>query len=420
MTFPSFSFLFINNQGLFTRSKTVPFDRDVCFFCDGQAKYQQPLHLVSTTSAGNSLAAAVKRSSDPRLLVKLSTAVDNQDAHATDIKYHKNCWAKHVTGVLRKSTINESIAEKTSEIAAKIEFLTLVETVLNDGQIVNMAQLEEAYECIRRENNVQLGSVSRKSIKELIQREIEGVEFHKQRQVNKPEVVSVKQSRDGAIQLSTESMNENASSKMKSLYDAALILRNAINKSDPWSFSGSLETPSEDHCPVELSCFFRWIIQGPNTKLSHEDKCSEVQKRAMHLAQSTVAMCLTDRQVKNKKSQAIYSTREMPQQLAVSIAIHQAIRGKEIVNLLHGFGMAVEYNRLLRIESEIEKTVIKRMQNDGDIYLPPDIVKGRRVFFAIDNIDFSEDTSDGKRTLHGTAMAIYQKTEPQDVKPVLR
>lgn len=389
------------------------------FFCDDQAKYQQPLHLVSTTSAGNSLAAAVKRTGDQRLLVKLSTAVDNQDAHAIDMKYHNNCWAKHVTGVLRKSTTNESLGEKNSEIAAKIEFLTLTEIVLNGGQIVNMAQLEEAYESICRENNVQLGSVSRKSIRELIQREIEGVEFHKQRQVNKPEVVSVKQSRDGAIQLSTESMSENASTKMKTLYDAALILRNAINKSDPWFFSGSLDTPSEDHCPLELSCFFRWIIQGPNTKLSHEDKCFEVQKRAMHLAKSTVAMCLTDRQVKKKNFQATYSTREMPQQLAVSIAIHQAIRSKEIINLLHGFGMAVEYNRLLRIESEIEKAVIKRMQNDGDIYLPPDIVKGRRVFLAIDNVDFSKDTCDGKQTLHGTAMAIYQKTEPQFVKPVL-
>lgn len=206
---------------------------------------------------------------------------------------------------------------------------------------------------------------------------------------------------------------------MKTLYDAVLILKNAISKSDPWVFSGSLDTASEDHCPVELSCFFRWIIQGPNTKLAHEDKCSEVQKRAMHLAQSMVAMCLTDRQVKKKNSQAIYATREMPQQVAVSIAIHQAIRSKEIINL-HRFRMAVEYNCLLRMESEIEKTVIKRMQNDGDIYLPPDIIKGRRVFFAVDNIDFSEDTPDGKRTLHGTAMAIYQKTQPQDVKPLLR
>ena len=96
--------------------------------------------------------------SDPRLLVKLSTAVDNQDAQAIDIKYHKNCWAIHVTGVLRKSTTNESLGEKTSEIAAEI--------VLNGGQIVNMAQLEEAYECICRENNVKLGPESRKSIKE--------------------------------------------------------------------------------------------------------------------------------------------------------------------------------------------------------------------------------------------------------------
>lgn len=206
---------------------------------------------------------------------------------------------------------------------------------------------------------------------------------------------------------------------MKTLYDAALILRKVINRSEPWVFSGSLEAPSEEHCPEELLCFFRWIIQGPNFKLSNENKCHEVQKRAMHLAQSTVAMCLTERQVNNKKSQAIYSTREMPQQLAVSIAVHQAIRSKEIINL-HGFGMAIEYNRLLRVKSEIEKAVIKRMQNDGGMYLLPVVAKGRYVFFAIDNIDFSEDTSDGKRTLHGTAMAIYQKTEARDVKPTLR
>ncbi|CAH3182355.1 unnamed protein product [Porites lobata] len=118
-------------QGLFTRSKTAPYDRVVCFFCDGEAKYQQPLHMVSTKSAGSSLEAAVKTSGDPKLLVKLSTALDGQDAHAIDVKYHKNCWAKNVTGVLRKSSITEGDGEETSEIAAKIEFLTMTETALN-------------------------------------------------------------------------------------------------------------------------------------------------------------------------------------------------------------------------------------------------------------------------------------------------
>ena len=110
----------------------------------------------------------------------------------------------------------------------------------------------------------------------------------------------------------------------------------------------------------------------------------------------------------------------MPQQLAVGLAIHQAIRSKDVVNFLNGFGMSVEYNRLLRVEAQIEASVLQMMgQNDG-VYLPPDIVQGRHVFFAVDNVDFAEDTHDGKRTLHGTAMAIYQKKEPEDKETPLR
>ena len=79
--------------------------------------------------------------------------------------------------------------------------------------------------------------------------------------------------------------------------------------------------------------------------MSVQEKSTEVHERAMHLAQTTISMCLTERQVNNKKSQTIQSTREMPEQLAVGLAVHQAIRSKEIVNMLHGFRMSVEYNR---------------------------------------------------------------------------
>ena len=88
--------------------------------------------------------------------------------------------------------------------------------------------------------------------------------------------------------------------------------------------------------------------------------------------------------------------------------------------MLHGFGMAVEYNRLMRVEAQIEATVLKRMDKNGGVYLPPDIVKERHVFFAVDNVDFAEDTYDGQRTLHGTAMAIYQRKDTQDEKQELR
>ena len=128
-------------------------------------------------------------------------------------------------------------------------------------------------------------------------------------------------------------------------------------------FEGSLETLSKDHFPEELYCFFRWVINGPNTTLSVEEKCNEIHKRAMSLVQSTVSRCLTERQVGNKKSEIIKSSREMPQQLAIGLAVHQAVRSKELANMLRGFGISVEYNRLMRVESQIEASVLKRMEH---------------------------------------------------------
>ena len=110
----------------------------------------------------------------------------------------------------------------------------------------------------------------------------------------------------------------------------------------------------------------------------------------------------------------------MPQQVAVGITIHQAIRSKQLVNMLHGFGLSVEYNRLLRVEAQIESSVLKRMEESNGLFLSPDVVKGRHVFFAIDNVGFAEDTYDGRKTLHGTAMAIYQESHVGDEMPQVR
>lgn len=74
----------------------------------------------------------------------------------------------------------------------------------------------------------------------------------------------------------------------------------------------------------------------------------------------------------------------------------------------------MHYGRLLRLETQIAKEVLERMlQNDG-VYIPYNIVHGRHVYFAIDNIDFAEDTPNGKRTLHGTVMDVYQQRCPED------
>ena len=48
----------------------------------------------------------------------------------------------------------------------------------------------------------------------------------------------------------------------------------------------------------------------------------------------------------------------------------------------------------------IEASVLRRLEHIDGLFLP-DIVKERYVFFAIDNIDFQEDTCDGGNTLRG-------------------
>ncbi|XP_068703522.1 uncharacterized protein [Montipora foliosa] len=206
---------------------------------------------------------------------------------------------------------------------------------------------------------------------------------------------------------------------MKTLFEAAKFLR-SISQCKNWVFTGSFQDLNSNHLPQELYSFCRWLISGPSTDINASNKSNEIHKRAMSLAQTAVSVFLTDRQKSNTKSKVIKSSRDMPQQLAAGLALRQSIRSKEIVNMLHGFGMSVEYNRLLRIEAQIEQSVHERMNQHGGMYLPENFVKNRHVFFAIDNVDFAEDTHDGKHTLHGTAMAIYQKTDPRDTTPQIR
>lgn len=171
---------------------------------------------------------------------------------------------------------------------------------------------------------------------------------------------------------------------MKVLFDAAAYLRKAINQGKRWEFTGTLED-ANDIVPEELLVFSRWLIQGSKRNTLSKKKTEDVKKRAMSLSQTMITMCLTERQGNNRKSETLRLSREMPQQLAVGLAVHQATRSKELVNILHGFGMAVEYNRLMRVEAEIEATVLYQIEENEGVYIPSDIVRGRHIYFAVDN-----------------------------------
>lgn len=79
---------------------------------------------------------------------------------------------------------------------------------------------------------------------------------------------------------------------MKTLFEASIILRQAISKSEKWKFSGSLTDITDAHVPAELYAFFRWVLQGTKSKLgSHmsEGKRAAVDKHAKSL--NTIMKC---------------------------------------------------------------------------------------------------------------------------------
>ena len=78
------------------------------------------------------------------------------------------------------------------------------------------------------------------------------------------------------------------------------------------------------------------------------------------------------------------------------MAVHQTTRSEKLLQLLHWFGLSVDHTRILKIGTQIAMEEIRKIEMNGGAYLPPDISLGRFVFFAVDNVNFLEDTRDGK------------------------
>ena len=157
------------------------------FFCNGQPGYCKNLHNISTFSAGESLRIAIGMSGNDKLSVTLNTSIAPDDARSIDIKYHKNCWAIHVSHDLRRETSETSSEKLAGEIAAQIEFLTMTEMTLRSGKVATMSELQDAFESILESNNVENPTGGQKALKQLLLREIPEIEFHAPKRVNESE-----------------------------------------------------------------------------------------------------------------------------------------------------------------------------------------------------------------------------------------
>ena len=404
-----------------TRAKVPVYEKSKCFFCDKGETYKEKLSKVATDNAGINLRKAVQLSQNDIFHVRLNAAVNPTDAHAIDVLYHRKCWATHVTNVLRRYTETEDGGKIESSIAltaSKVDFIGSLSEALAEGKIFDMGTLEETFRSVCSVNGVSEDKIlNRKELKKLIEIELseEGIEFSRPKRVNEPHRVSMKCTRDAILE-SVESETDKMNRELGILYQASLVRRKKIMKCKRWFFEGSLPLDMKEVIPEEVQTFFNWCIKGKCDIISStiERKDKDMEKTSEVLSQMLMSSILTERQLKNISSTQFHNVRETPLQVAVGLTLHGSTRNKRIIEMFHGLGYSIDYPRVLRLETQIASSVLEKIRENNGIYLPPDIVRGRFIHCAADNLDFCEDTVDGKRTLHGTVMAIYQVNETSD------
>ena len=139
------------------------------------------------------LGKAVEKSQNEVFRVRISTAINPDDAHAIDVRYHDNCYVKHVTNVLRAESQSSSKSKTVeSELAAEIEFLGEVEQNLNKGKILTMNDLVIKFQQIREGNGVEHSGISKVQMKQILTENVDGIQFNKPTRSNESERVTLK------------------------------------------------------------------------------------------------------------------------------------------------------------------------------------------------------------------------------------
>jgi len=289
----------------YMRSGAKQYNKNNCFFCNGSSE-KGALHQISEFNTGEQLRKAVEYSNNQQWKVNLSAAIDPNDAHAIDIKYHLYCWVKHVqrTQVQQERADDEAVITKVS---ADIEFFYLMSSLLKSGSILDMGEVEAAYQNVLRVNGSNDTHISRRSLKRKLVENIDDVEFCRSTHMNEPDRMYTSRTKRAAIDNLDEAAGD-ASSNMKAVFESAKVIRRDIAEAlkQPWKFQGSLL--DENQVPKSLEAFIRWILIGPMLTLESTQREHSIQLVTRNIAQTIMFAYKSDRQVSYVPKQTHYSS----------------------------------------------------------------------------------------------------------------
>ena len=413
-------------MNLRSQAAASPFDLSLCVLCQKTyCKRDKGLHTFKPGSVNQGLKATMRELKDEILLSRLSTL----DTMATGVKYHLKCYQSYMYQSSRST--NETPSESTSETSADrdaftkaFNFLTeeIDKDLFTEGKTFSLRYLLTRYKSLLGEN-IDTSSYRTGKLQSRLKAHYGGkVVIQSQRGRSKSSIIfrssiTVGQAITAATALKesvsdvsvdcigedSDSESDSSRNTINTLYHSAKLLRSLAQSVKDKAQSS--QTVSAEHAgsliPDNLYIFLRWLLEDDldsNPISVQKEKCPrpEIYRLVLSIAQD----------ITFASNKSVLT----PKHIGIGVTVKHLTGSKEIVKLLNRFERSISYDEVIKLEKSLAQKTLSD-QGENSIAIPTNISAGKFVQAASDNLDFNEQTLDGKNTTHATTLVLYQRTE---------
>ena len=201
---------------------------------------------------------------------------------------------------------------------------------------------------------------------------------------------------------------------------AAVLRKRTLEhmKNNSTNFDGTINDGDSSSCPMTLVSFFTRLLIGSKARKLGEAVNQNIDTLAKTLCSSVMFNIKSDRQASYKPQSDDYRPRHMytpSHTIGLGLAVRRFNRYNGVLKLLSApnYGFTMTSCACLLWETSIVNSVLKNMEDNGT-YIPCGLIKDTPVFYHIDNVDWQEDTPDGKNTSHYLLLAAFQRKVNKD------
>lgn len=413
-----------NSKAVILRSCATPSDISLCIFCQKATRNKdKTLHKIQVESVAITLLKAIEELNDDEMRLRLS----GRNPVAAGVKYHLKCYRDYTYQSSKSSNETLRMLEVSDKDTFSKAFEVLTEEIddglFHQGKAFSVKHLltryinllgedpeTSNYRADKLQNRLKSYYGDRIVVQSQIGRSKSNILFSSSISVGQA-ITAAAELKNSLSVMATEPQEAdidtdcNTDQNVNTLYHSAKLLRTilqSIKGSENVEDSQEVSSDSaESLVPDHLYMFLRWLLEddtdtNPISAVKEKSLKPHIHRRILSLAQDLIFACC----------KGILT----PKHIGLGVTVKHMTGSKELVRILNRFGHCISYDEVVKLEKGfVEQNVANYKEND--VVIPSNISPGKFVQAAADNLDFNEETLDGKHTTHATTLVLYQRNE---------